>query len=102
MLKIKFYQTVADDKSAILKISWVSKFTLCCCYHQQTSTLRKGQQRSRDFGTFLGYMKFKIENYSLLVLSPTNLHGAQRTAAASFFACLVRWFGLAKKIKRMA
>jgi hypothetical protein len=47
-------------------------------------------------------MKFKIENYSLLVLSPTNLHVAQRTTAASFFACLVRWFWLAKKIKRMA
>jgi hypothetical protein len=26
-------------------------------------------------------MKFKIENYSLLVLSPTNLHVAQRIAA---------------------
>jgi hypothetical protein len=51
MLKIKFYQTVADDKSAILKISWVSKFTLCCCYHQQTSNAQRiaAVPRLRDF-----------------------------------------------------
>jgi hypothetical protein len=30
-------------------------------------------------------MKFKIENYSLLVLSPTNRHGAQRTAGSRCF-----------------